>query len=256
MTTYIMQNSKWKRIGGTLGIAVIVLAGSLAPSKAQAQENFAWITNTNGVTWKKEISDEGVLSFWQDYFEAKPKIAEIVVPEHAQLIYIDVSDCVNLTNIVLQPATVKEIEHFDARGFLIDLGDPHLDINAYNSGLRSITRRKTMGVDVYFGSVRPAGVPGYIKIRRTIQWTVLEKLPKMEIRTHSTDNGPEVEIVWREGNLQIADAVNEEYRDHLGQSPLRFPLAAAKDKQFFRIAKIESPTTEEPPTPQTLGGNR
>ena len=31
---------------------------------------------------------------------------------------------------------------------------------------------------------------------------------------------------------------------------------AAKDKQFFRIARIESPTTEEPPTPQTPGGGR
>ena len=88
-----------------------------------------------------------------------------------------------------------------------------------------------------------------------IQWTELE-LPKLEIRTHATANGTEVEIVWREGKLQIADAVNGEYRDHLGQSPLRFPLAAAKNKQFFRIARIESPTTEEPPTPQTLGGNR
>ena len=94
-----------------------------------------------------------------------------------------------------------------------------------------------------------------------IQWTELfpwDKFepPKLEIRTHTTANGTEVEVVWRDGKLQIADAVAGEYRDHLGSSPLRFPLAAAKDKQFFRIAKIESPTTEEPPTPQTSGGSR
>ena len=55
MSYCIMQNSKKKTKWVTLGLAVIVLAGSLAPSKAQAQENFAWITNTNGVTWKMEI---------------------------------------------------------------------------------------------------------------------------------------------------------------------------------------------------------
>ena len=93
-----------------------------------------------------------------------------------------------------------------------------------------------------------AGIPWW-----PVYWTELSKL---EIRTHATANGTEVEVVWRDGKLQIADAVNGKWRDHLGQSPLRFPLAAAKDKQFFRIAKIESPTTEEPPTPQTSGGGR
>ena len=166
------------------------------------------------------------------------KIAEIVVPEHAQLFYIDVSHCVNLTNIVLQTATatVKNPEPFGE--VLIDLGDPYLYIYASNSGLRSITRRKTMDVSISFGIARLRGVPGAIRIRRKIQWTVLEELPKMEIRPYSTDNGPEVEIVWREGNLQITDTVNGNWKDYSGESPLRVPLAVnSKAQQFFRIRK-------------------
>ena len=53
---------------------------------------------------------------------------------------------------------------------------------------------------------------------------------------HKTANGKEMEIVWT-GTLQIADAVNGEYRDHLGSSPLRFPLASVKAQQFFRIRR-------------------
>ena len=86
-----------------------------------------------------------------------------------------------------------------------------------------------------------------------IQWTELEPEPEpapIEIKTHATDNGNEVEVIWREGTLQIADAVSGEWRDHIGTSPLRFPLLSAKDKQFYRIR------SGEPPTPQTLGGNR
>ena len=237
-----MQNCKWKTKWVTFGLAVIVLAGSLAPSKAQAQENFAWVTYTNGVTSKKEISDTGMLK-WPTHVNYRwngssseadpnpelPKIAEIVVPEHAKINYIWVLGCVNLTNIVLQPAKALE---FDVRNDY-----PLLYINAHGSGLRYITRRETMDVRVSsLGRYRHHG--SWLPIRRTIQWTVLEKLPKMEIRTHSTDNGPEVEIVWRDGNLQIADAVNGEWRDHFGSSPLRIPLAVnSKAQQFYRIRK-------------------
>ena len=60
----------------------------------------------------------------------------------------------------------------------------------------------------------------------------------MEIRTHSTDNGKELEVIWREGNLQIADAVSAEWKDYSGDSPLRVPLAVnSKAQQFFRIRK-------------------
>lgn len=87
----------------------------------------------------------------------------------------------------------------------------------------------------------------------TIQWTEpepeLEPAP-IEIKTHATDNGTEVEVIWREGTLQIADAVSGEWRDHFGTSPLRFPLLSAKDMQFYRIGSGEPPTKEEPPTPR------
>lgn len=69
----------------------------------------------------------------------------------------------------------------------------------------------------------------------TGQWTVLEELPKMEIKARTTDNGPEMEIVWRDGTLQIADAISGKWRDHSGSSPLRFPLLIAKALQFYRI---------------------
>ena len=92
----------------------------------------------------------------------------------------------------------------------------------------------------------------------SIQWTEIEPEPApIEIRTHATGDGPEVEIIWRNGTLQIADAVSGEWKDYSGSSPLRFPLVVnSKDKQFFRIRRSEPPTKEEPPTPQTLGGNR
>ncbi len=191
MTRYIMQNSKRKTKWVTLGLAVVALASSLAPSKAQAQENFAWITNTNGVTWKKEISDTGKLGWdltvnyrWVDGASESdpnpelPKIAEIVVPEHAKINFIDVRQCVNLTNIVLQPAKALEVD--------IRNDYPLLYINAYDSGLRYITRRETMDVRVSsLGQYRHSRNPTiWLPIRRPIQWTVLEELPKMEIRTH------------------------------------------------------------------------
>ena len=238
-----MQNCKWTKELVTLGIAVVALANSLAPSKAQAQENFAWITNKNGITWKREIYSNsvrkvdgppvGYSGWWSPakgdilYFDPsdKPKIASILVPEHAIINAIDVNGCVNLTNIVIQPAIPRK---YTDDGRVIE--QKRLNIYALNTDLRNITCQKTMR--------------DLIVVYRTngwwpLQWTELElELPKMEIRTHSTANGTEVEIVWKEGTLQISDAVNGEYRDHLGSSPLRFPLVInSKDKQFFRIRK-------------------
>ena len=244
-----MQNCKRKI---NLALLALIAAGLLAvPPEIQAQdppedpENFVWITDTKGMTWKKKIGRYGGFHFDSSEESDKPKIASILVPEHANIRSINVKGCVNLTNIVIQPASGKHwtrLNHAPNNPFW---GNTDLDINAENTGLSNITCSKTMRE--------------LISLSRTgwwpIYWTELE-LSKLEIRTHATANGREVEIVWRDGKLQIADAVNGEYRDHLGSSPLRFPLAAAKDKQFFRIAKIESPTTEEPPTPQTSGGNR
>ena len=244
-----------------LAFLAIVAAGLLAvpPEKSQAQEpeNFAWITNTDGSTWKKEIRfSEGFngspesLSFDES---DKPKIASILVPEHAEITAINVKGCVNLTNLVIQP---------DRAGFYItsysSIGKPipnyfsekPLVINAENSGVLNITCSKTMRNSIRFTRGEAEWWP--------IQWTEPEPEPApIEIRTHATGDGPEVEIIWRNGTLQIADAVSGEWKDYSGSSPLRFPLVVnSKDKQFFRIRRSEPPTKEEPPTPQTLGGNR
>lgn len=230
-----MQNCNRKI---NLALLALIAAGLLAvPPEIQAQENFVWVTKTNGSTQKKDMWGHTASSFYFDPSDGfdKREIAQIVVPEHAIISGINAKGCVNLTNIVFQPAIPRT---YDNDGQVRE--SERLSINAKNTDLRNITCSKT--------------VRDRISVTRTagwwpIQWTELE-LPKVEIRTHATDNGTEVEIVWRDGKLQIADAVNGEYRDHLGQSPLRFPLAAAKDKQFFRIARIESPTTGEPPTPR------
>ena len=194
------------------------------------------------MTWKREIYSNSVRKvdhpprhsgWWSPakgnilYFDPsdKPKIASILVPEHTIINAIDANGCVNLTNIVIQPAMPRK--HTDD-GRVIE--QERLNIHAMNTDLRNITCQKTMR--------------DLIVVYRTnawwpLRWTELElELPKMEIKTHATDNGTEVEVVWKEGTLQIADAVNGEYRDHIGTSPLRFPLVVnSKDKQFFRIKR-------------------
>ncbi len=234
-----MQNCKWKTELVTLGIVVVVLAGSLAPSKAQAQENFAWITNTNGVTWKAPItspdgnSKGGRLFF--HYGDGVEEAAQILVPEHANIDQISAWGCVNLTNIILQPAKPRSYS-VTSGGLFEDA--TRIIISASDSGLRTITCQKTMRdhIDLYVGS--PEFKQGEWVMPIQVQWIELKELPKMEIRTHATDNGPELEIVWRDGNLQIADAVNGKWKDYIGNSPLRFPLwLGAKPQQFFRIRK-------------------
>lgn len=137
------------------------------------------------------------------------------MPEHATITYIVVWECVNLTNIVLHPA--RPIK--DAR-------EETLVIYAKDSGLRTITCKKTMR-----DLIRISGGDWW-----TFQWTAL-KLPKIEIKARTTPNGKELEVIWREGNLQIADAVNGEWKDHIGNSPLIFPLAVIKPQHFFRIRR-------------------
>ena len=114
--------------------------------------------------------------------------------------------------------------------------DSSLAISAEGSGLRNITAPRTMINDILLNGSASSTVSIHAWAL-AIQWTELEpELPKIEMRMHKTANGKEMEIVWT-GTLQIADAVNEEYRDHLGSSPLRFPLASVKAQQFFRIRR-------------------
>ena len=243
-----------------LALLALIATGLLAvpPEKSQAQEpeNFAWITNTNGMTWKKEIR-RGYSSYYGhseslSFDESdKPKIASILVPEHAAITSINVKGCVNLTNLVIQPARAGFYDTNHSTGKGIIFVEKPLVIMAENSGLSNITCSKTMRNSIRLTRGEAEWWP--------IQWTEPKPKPEpapIEIRTHATANGPEVEVIWREGTLQIADAVSGEYRDHVGSSPLRFPLLSAKDMQFYRIRRSEPPTTEEPPTPQTLGGNR
>ena len=192
MTIRIMQNSKKKTKWVTFGLAVVALASSLAPSKAQAQENFAWITNTNGVTWKEIIDKDGDLSFLEN-----SQIAEILVPEHAKIDRIFVWGCVNLTNIVLHPDKPQPERNGD---------EGALTISARDSGLRNITCKQTMRDLIYV-----SGGDWW-----TIQWTEL-KLPNIEIKARTTANGKELEVSWRNGTLQIADAVNGKWKDHIGK---------------------------------------
>ena len=231
-----MQNCKWKTKWVTLGLAVVALASSLAPSKAQAQENFAWITNTNGVTWKAPITSpdgggKGSYLFLH-YGDGVEEASQILVPEHAIISHIYVGGCINLTNIILRPAKAR---YFQNPGLVEDATRIH--IQAQGAGLRTITCQKTMRdhIALYVGNARFQAGEWAVPIQ--VQWIELKELPKMEIRTHSTDNGPEVEIVWREGNLQIANAVNGKWKDYRGNSPLRFPLWLGAKDRFFRIRK-------------------
>ena len=237
-----------------MAIALIALACSAGiqtgHSQAEEQENFVWITNTNGITEKRVVTRNQHLYFFSDY--EKHETAQIVVPEHATSVTsIDMRGCVNLTNLVIQPARAGFYDTNHSTGKGIIFVEKPLVIGAENSGLLNITCSKTMRNSIRLTRGEAEWWP--------IQWTEPETEPEpapIEIKTHTTTNGTEVEVIWREGTLQIADAVSGEYRDHFGSSPLRFPLLSAKDMQFYRIGRIEPPTKEEPPTPQTLGGNR
>lgn len=147
-----------------LAFLAIVAAGLLAVplEKSQAQEppedpeNFAWITNTNGITWKREIwytRDVRARLEFERKLEGsdkpdKSKIASILVPEHAVINSIDISGCVNLTNLVLQPARA-------GYSFYGRFNDTPLVILAENSGLRNITAQRTMMNSIAFKFLGP-----------------------------------------------------------------------------------------------------
>lgn len=247
-----------KRIKTTMAIALIALATSAGTqsTQAQEQENYAWITNTNGMTWKGILSGTSSTLAFSD--STKPTIAQIIVPEHARIRELDVRGCANLTNLIIQPTTGKAWTTPHNNTSRKEWVDTDLTIHASGSGLRNITAPEEMMHKILIaGGVSLSGYNNnihhfYAWLLR-IQWTVAEP-PKMEVRRHSAENGIELEIIWRTGNLQIADAVSGEWRDHIGRSPLRFPLASAKDKQFFRIKPEEGEEQEEnqgiPPQPE------
>ena len=108
-----------------LALLAIVAAGLLAvPPETQAQalpeerENYAWITNTDGSAWKKEINPDGELHFADS---EKQEIAQIVVPKHAIINRIYAGGCVNLTNIVFQPGQARKYGLGDYSGVLYDV---------------------------------------------------------------------------------------------------------------------------------------
>ena len=234
-----------------MAIALIALAGIAGGQPAQAQEeeqeNYVWITNTNGITWKETMAGSNTHIHFTDYLEIRPTIAQIVVPEHARIHQIDVYGCANLTNLVYRPASPKFYSGVTlySRGTLREA--THLTIRGDGqTGLRTITtqphmQRRTRIEMRGAANIYPAWL---LNLEWTTNWQVGDP-PKMEIRTITTNNGNEVEVIWRASTLQIADALNGKWKDHSGASPYRVPLASAKDKQFFRIKPEEEEEPED-----------
>ena len=154
------------------------------------------------------------------------------MPENALINVIYAYGCVNLTNIVIHPKTAPPV----ASGWL---GEIVIDVGK-NSGLRNITCYGEMRRRISISGYAEFHAGGW-SILPPVQWTELfpwvePEPPRIEIKTHADANGKEMEIVWGDGTLQIADAVNGEWRDHFGVSPLRFPIATDSAK-FFRIKR-------------------
>ena len=231
--------SRWK----TFGLLMVVACLLGGPMEIQAQEpNFAWITDTNGITWREKIEPPVPSEIYWDWprnlraqnrhrrvehliLRNDKSIAEVVVPEHARIGSIDVQGCINLTNLIIKPKQ-------GAGGWQMSGTGRWLHIYGGGSGLRNITAPRTMINSILFRSVTGAYEDRWLRAWvLAIQWTELEpEPPKIEIKTHAAANGKEMEIVWEDGTLQIADAVNGEWRDHFGVSPLRFPLASDSEK--------------------------
>ena len=185
--------SRWK----TFGLLMVVACLLSGPMEIQAQEpNFAWITDTNGITWREKI-EPPVPNPWpsKDWPEETrgyhlilrndKSIAEVVVPEHARISWIDVRRCINLTNLVLKPSKAEHSYY-----------DEMMIIRAFGSGLLNITAPRTMINSIGYcclGDTAPMTDFPFVWTL-AIQRTELE-LPKIEIRTHATANGKEMEIV-------------------------------------------------------------
>ena len=234
----------------TIAIALITLAVSAGTQTAQAQEegqeNYVWITHTNGITEKEVITRRSFIYF--DDWE-KHEVAQIVVPEHASISSIDMRGCVNLTNLIYRPASARSwrssLTHPNG-GYYTHADKLHI---SPTPSLRTIAMRPEMmkktdlsisGGQSGSNSIR---IPAWLlNLEWTTNWQVGDP-PKLEIRTTTTSG--RVEVVWRTGNLQLADAVNGEWKDYNGRSPYRFPLASAKDMQFFRIKPEEEEEPDE-----------
>lgn len=241
-----------------MAIALIALATSAGIQTTQAQEeeqeNFVWITNTNGITEKKVIMRRSFIYFdeWK-----KPEVAQIVVPEHASIGYIDMRGCINLTNLIYRPASARSWQsslthpnggYYTHAGKLTISPTPSLRTIAMRPEMMQRTDLSISGGQVGNNGIR---IPAWLlMIEWTTNWQAGDP-PKLEIRTTQRE---EVEVVWRTGSLQLADAVSGEWKDYNGSSPYRFPLASAKDMQFFRIKPEEEEEPEEnqgtPPQPK------
>ncbi len=224
-----------------MAIALIALATCAGSQRAQAQEqeNYVWITNTNGITEKRTLSNFSTHLAFSD--SKKPLIAQIVVPEHAAIHYIDVYGCANLTNLVYKPSSPKDYSggNLRERTWLTILADDRTGLLtiATQPHMQRRTRIEMRGA----ANIYPAWL---LNLEWTTNWQAGDP-PKMEIRTTTTARGKEVEVIWRIGNLQLADAVSGEWKDYNGSSPYRFPLASAKDMQFFRIKPEEEEEPED-----------
>ena len=237
------------RIAKTIALITLAVSAGNQPTQAQEQENYVWITHTNGTTSKGIILGDrnSRLSFEEDY---KPQIAQIVVPEHARIDQIDVIGCVNLTNLIFRPPTARRYRTAGYAHLRKWIDASYLTIKASGSGLRTIAMRPQMIRQTHMekGTTNDTIPAWLLTLEWTTNWQVGDP-PKMEIRTHTTTNGKEIEVIWRTGKLQIADAVSGEWKDYSGSSPLRFPLtnpfAHPKDIQFFRIKPEEEEEPDE-----------
>ena len=198
-----------KKIIGLLLAVACFCGGEL---ETTGQEAFVWMTNTKGITWKQTVESTINQSNNQD-------LVKIVVPESVVLSIIDIDGCVNLTNLVIHTDPEKQ----KAEGELL--------VKAADSGLRNITIQPGLEWQVRIEQKRSDS--DYLGIF-IVAVTFAEPL-KLEIRTFQGTSGLEVEVVWRESSLQVADNVDGSWKDIPASSPYRFPLASAKSKQFFRL---------------------
>ncbi len=198
-----------KKIIGLLLAVACFCGGEL---ETTGQEAFVWMTNTKGITWKQTVESTINQSNNQD-------LVKIVVPESVVLSSIDIDGCVNLTNLVIHTDPEKQ----KAEGELL--------VKVADSGLRNITIQPGMGWQVRIEQKRSDS--DYLGI--FIVAVTFAEPPKLEIRTFQGTSGWEVEVVWRENSLQVADNVDGSWKDIPASSPYRFPLASAKSMQFFRL---------------------
>lgn len=199
-----------KKIIGLLLTVACFCSGGL---ETTGQEPFVWMTNTNGITWKQTVSESTINQ------PNNENLVKIVVPENVALSSINISGCVNLTNLVIRTDPEKQ----KAEGELL--------VRAADSGLRNITIQLGMEWQVRIEQKRSDS--DYLGI--FIVGVTFAEPPKLEIRTFQGTSGLEVEVVWRESSLQAADNVDGPWKDIPASSPYRFPLASAKSKQFFRL---------------------